>query len=97
MLIFLYFENLYFFCIFELLENMCHTTRAVGQTLKGKENHFLNYLGESVTRHERPDRHNTSERKLFLIFFYILIFIIFKYFFVFLEKKLKMRNLFKKG
>jgi len=37
---FLYFEILYFFGIFELLENMCHTTRAIGQRLKGKENHF---------------------------------------------------------
>jgi len=37
MLMFLYFEILYFFSIFKLLENMCHTTRAVGQTLKGKE------------------------------------------------------------
>jgi len=30
-----------FFCIFELQENMCHTTRAVGQTLKEKENYFF--------------------------------------------------------
>jgi len=44
MLMFLYFENLYFFCIFELLENMCHTTRAVEQTLKGKENSFSIFL-----------------------------------------------------
>jgi len=29
-----------FFGILELLENMCHTTRAVGQTPKGKENYF---------------------------------------------------------
>jgi len=34
---FLYFENLHFFGIFELLENMCHTTRAVRHTLKGKK------------------------------------------------------------
>jgi len=33
---FLYFEILYFFGIFELLENTCHTTRAVGHTLKEK-------------------------------------------------------------
>jgi len=40
MLIFLYFENyIYIFDIFKLLENMCHTTRAVGQTLKEKENY----------------------------------------------------------
>ena len=38
---FLYFEILYFF---ELLENMCHTTRAVGQTLKEKEKHFWYFL-----------------------------------------------------
>jgi len=42
---FLYFENLYiFFCIFELLENMCHTTRAVRQTLKKERNLFLVFL-----------------------------------------------------
>jgi len=42
MLIFLYFENFVFFLcfFFELLENMCHTTRAVGQTLKETENYF---------------------------------------------------------
>jgi len=38
MLIFLYFENfVLFWCFFELLENMCHTTQAVGQTLKEKQ------------------------------------------------------------
>jgi len=37
MLMFLYFQILYFFGIFELLKNMCHTTRAVRQTLKGKK------------------------------------------------------------
>jgi len=31
---------LYFFGIFELPENMCHTTRTVGQTLKEKRNYF---------------------------------------------------------
>jgi len=41
MLMFLCFEILYFFGIFELFENRCHTTRAVGQTLEGKENYFL--------------------------------------------------------
>jgi len=55
---------LYFFGVFELLENMCHTTRAVGQTLKEKENYFLvfflNYLEGSATRRERPDRHNKN-------------------------------------
>jgi len=40
MLIFLYFEILYFFDIFELLENACHTTWAVGQTLKEKKKYF---------------------------------------------------------
>jgi len=41
MLIFLYFENFVFFGVFfELLENKCHTTRAVGQTLKEKEKYF---------------------------------------------------------
>jgi len=40
MLIFLYFKNfIYFFDIFELLENVCHTTRTVGQTLKEMENY----------------------------------------------------------
>jgi len=40
MLIFLYFEYFIYFGIFEVLENKCHTTRAVGQTLKEKENYF---------------------------------------------------------
>jgi len=40
MLIFLYFKFI-FFGIFELLESMCHTTRAVGQTRKEKEKLFL--------------------------------------------------------
>jgi len=41
MLMFLYFENFIFFLYFlNLLENTRHTTRAVGQTLKGKENYF---------------------------------------------------------
>jgi len=32
---------LYFFGVFfELLENMCYTTRAVGKTIKEKENYF---------------------------------------------------------
>jgi len=35
---------LYCFGIFELVENMCHTTRAFGQTLKEKENYFLVFL-----------------------------------------------------
>jgi len=35
---------LYFFGIFELLENMCHTTRAVGQTLKGKKIYFWHFF-----------------------------------------------------
>jgi len=81
---FLYFEILYiFFGVFELFENMCHTMRAIGQTLKGKENYFsifLNYLEESVTRRGRSDRHNKNEREPFFdFFFYILIFIMFKY------------------
>jgi len=40
--------------------------RAVGRTLKEKENYFSifsNYLEESVTRRERPDRHNKKERE----------------------------------
>jgi len=44
MVMFLYFENLYFFGIFELFENMCHTTRVAGQTLKEKENYFWFFL-----------------------------------------------------
>jgi len=70
-----------FFGVFESFENRCHTMRAIGQTLKEKENYFSifsNYLEESVTRRERPDRHNKNEREPFL-FFYILIFMIFKY------------------
>jgi len=54
MLMFLYFCKFYifilyfylFFCIFELLGNTCHTTRAVGQTLKGKENYFWYFENE---------------------------------------------------
>jgi len=43
---------------------------ASGRTdTKRERNHFLNYLGESVTRCERPDRHDKKERELFFIFF----------------------------
>jgi len=40
LMFFIFWNFIFFFCIFELLENMCHTTRAVGQTLKEKENYF---------------------------------------------------------
>jgi len=41
--------------------------RAVGQTLKEKENYFwyfLNYLEDSVTRRERPDIHNKNWKRI---------------------------------
>jgi len=39
--IFIFFEILYiFFVFFKLLENMCHTTQTVRQTLKEKEKYF---------------------------------------------------------
>jgi len=60
-LIFLYFENFLFFGIFELLENMCHMTQAIRQTLKEKENYFLVFLKMSVVRCRRPDRHNKAK------------------------------------
>jgi len=58
MLIFLYFENFVFFCVFfELLENMCHTTQAVGKTLKEKENYFW-YFWKWVS-HDADDQTHT--------------------------------------
>jgi len=75
MLMFLYFEILYIyiFFIFELLENTCHTTRAVGQTQKEKENFsiFFGLVEESVTRREWPDRHNKNVKEPFFLFFFI--------------------------
>jgi len=66
MLIFLYFENFVFFGIFfESLENMCHTTRAVGQTLKDKKKVFLVILKMSVTRCGRSDTHNKAKKNIF--------------------------------
>jgi len=38
--IFIFLKFYIFFVFVELLENMCHTTQAVGQTLKEKENYF---------------------------------------------------------
>jgi len=38
--IFIFLKFTYFFGIFELLENMCHTKRVVEQTLKEKEKYF---------------------------------------------------------
>jgi len=63
-LIFLYFENFVFFGVFELLENMCHTTQAVRQTLRERKL-FLVFLKMSVTRYGRPDRHNKAKENIF--------------------------------
>jgi len=51
---------------------MCHTTQAVRQTRKEKEKLFLVFLKMSVTRCERPDRHNKVKENIFhfLDFFY---------------------------
>jgi len=72
---FLYFEILYiFFGVFELLENMCHTTRAVGQTPRGKENYFW-YFWKWVS-HGAGDQTNTIKQKKifsFFIFFYFFV------------------------
>jgi len=47
--------------LLRLFENTCHTTRAVRQTLKEKENYFWYFLKISVTWCERPDRHNKTK------------------------------------
>jgi len=58
--------------IFELLENMCHTTRAVGQTPKEKEKYFFFvFLKISVTWCRRPDRHNKAKRTFFISFYFL--------------------------
>jgi len=86
-----------------LFENTCHTTRAVGQTLKEKENYFWYFLKISATRCERSDRHNKVKENIFCFFrffifsiFFLQFLIIFKYLF-FLEiikknKKTKINN-----
>jgi len=89
---FLYFENfVFFFCIFELLENICHTTRAAGQTLKGKENYY--FFALSVTRCERPDRHNEVKENVFTFLDFFRFFAIFYnfqiYLFIFKNNKNK--------
>ena len=81
LMFFIFWKFCIFFDIFGLVEDLCHTTRTVGQTLKkGKENFFW-YLKMSVTRCERPDRHNKEKENIFifLIFLFFAIFIIFKY------------------
>jgi len=47
-----------FFGIFELLENIYHTTRAAGQTLKEKENYFWCFLENKC---HASDRTNTMK------------------------------------
>jgi len=59
---------LYFFCIFELLENMCHTMRAVGQTLKGKENYFW-YFSENKCHTVRATGQTLKEKENYFWFF----------------------------
>jgi len=50
--------------IFELVENMCHTTQAVGHPLKGKKNYFLIFLENKC--HDASNRTDTKrEIKLF--------------------------------
>jgi len=54
---------------------MCHATRTAGQTLKEKENYFWCFFQKiSVTRCERPDRHNEVKENVFIIFFDFLYF-----------------------
>jgi len=64
-----------FYIFFELLENMCHTTRAVGQTLKEKENYFwyfLKIIWKKVS-HDASGRIDTIKMKE-NFFIYFLIF-----------------------
>ena len=61
---------LYFLGNFELLENMCHTTRAVGQTLKEKEKYYFLYFWKLVS-HGAGDRTNTIKQKEHFSYFYI--------------------------
>jgi len=62
---------------------MCHTTRAVGQTRKEKEKLFLVFLKMSVTRCERPDRHDKVKENIFIFFDFFLFFCIFYNFHIF--------------
>jgi len=66
---------LYFFVFFELLENTCHTTRAVGQTLKGKENYFWYFENEchavrATGQTQKSERGYFSFFRFFFYFFY---------------------------
>jgi len=65
MLMFLYFEILYIFGVFELLENMCHTTRAIGQTLKKKENYYWYFENECHT--VRATGQTLKEKDIFFL------------------------------
>ena len=67
---------------------MSHNASGRTDTTREKKDYFWYFLEMSVTRCERPDRHNKDEREPFLFFLLFVIFILFKYF-CFLEKKLK--------
>ena len=70
---------IFFFGIFELLENMCHTKLAVGQTLKEKENYFWYFLENKchTLRATGQTQQNKREYFYFLDFFsFFVIFII---------------------
>jgi len=66
MLIFLYSFNFIFFDIFELLENICHMTRAVEHTLKENKSYFW-YFWKWVS-HSTGNRTNTKGEKKLLVF-----------------------------
>jgi len=74
MLIFYILKFYIFLVFFELFENMCHTMRAIGQTLKEKEKLFFVLLKMSVTRYGRPDRQNKAKRTFFIFYIFFSIF-----------------------
>jgi len=61
------FLKFYIFFIFDLLENVCRTTRAVGQSLKEKRNYFWCFW-KWVSHGASNQTHTKWERKLFLVF-----------------------------
>jgi len=73
---FLYFEIfiLFFFGIFKLLENMCHATRTVGQTLKEKENYFWCFFTKRGHTVRATGQTQWSERERFYFFWFFIYF-----------------------
>jgi len=60
---------------FELLENMCHTTRAVGQTLKEKKKTIFGIFENECHTVQATGQTQKSKKRTFSVFFIFLFFL----------------------